>query len=124
MLNLLDITIIEDFNENVYRNNNRVDLEKYKTFKELYIHYMIIGKRIGYEYKVESYEIGEIIKCKYGANNIFIDVTNLISNEMIGIQYNSIFTDPIYGVAKILRIEHSNGILELRENSSFVLQIT
>ena len=28
---------------------------------------MIIGKRIGYEYKVESYEIGEIIKCKYGA---------------------------------------------------------
>lgn len=43
---------------------------------------------------------------------------------MIGIQYNSIFTDPIYGVAKILRIEHSNGILELRENSSFVLQIT
>lgn len=122
MLEFFDINVPDNFDFKLYRSNDSLGLEKYKTDKDLAFHYMMYGKKFGYKYSVQEYQIGSIIKVEYGNNDIFIDVTNLLPNEMIGIKYNDIFGDPAYGILKKLIITHDKGILEINENVSFRLK--
>jgi hypothetical protein len=67
------------------------------------------------------------MKFYYGTHNRYIDVTNILSQQNTGIitvtsNYNQLFSDPVPGRIKHLKIESSEfGVVKIRENAPFTL---
>lgn len=124
------LVIPEDFNCEIYRLNVSED---YKTDFQLKFHYIFYGWREGYSYKLNEINISNDFMAQYGHDETWIDVTEIIKAFIInnklefrGLSYNDIFTDPIYGVVKILKIEdrENNVTYEFRENETLTINIT
>lgn len=83
------------------------------------------------KYKLYEVNVDNIdsLRCEYGNSETFLDVTNivksLIETNQIKIlrSYNSIFTDPIYGSVKKLRIFYDDSMDEINENEYVVINI-
>lgn len=122
-----------DFNFINYGLYNNLNGE-YTTLNQLKFHYLFYGKREGLTDKLNEFQIIYLEKCEYGCfddgKNVVLDVTDIVKSlivdsklELFGRSYNDIFTDPIYGTFKTLRIYHDCTYKDLKENEGFKMVI-